>query len=90
MRHKHDDFVPVTGGTALADVYVRSDLDSLRDLKVESDLDLHIVRLLKLHPDIKVGFRNQDLATLDDATKRALVQDLNDSLGIKSLRPGRK
>jgi hypothetical protein len=54
MRHNHDDFVPVTGGAALADVYVRSDLDSLRDLKVESELDLHLVRLLKLHPDVQV------------------------------------
>ncbi len=90
MRHKHDDFVPVTGGTVLEDIFVRSDLDSLRDLKVESELDLHLVRLLKLHPDIKVGFRNQDLATLDDATKRAFVQDLNDLLGIKPLRPRRK
>ena len=90
MRHKHDDFVPVTGGTVLADIFVRSDLDSLRDLKVESELDLHLVRLLKLHPDIKVGFRNQDLATLDDTTKRAFVNDLNDLLGIKLLRPRRK
>ena len=90
MRHKNDDFVPVTGGSALADIYIRSDLDSLHDLKVESELDLHLVRLLKLHPDIKVGFRNQDLATLDDATKRALMNDLNDLLGIKLLRPSRK
>jgi hypothetical protein len=90
MRHNHDDFVPVTGGAALADVYVRSDLDSLRDLKVESELDLHLVRLLKLHPDVQVGFRNQDLATLDDATKMAFVEDLNDLLGIKPLRSRRK
>jgi hypothetical protein len=90
MAHKYGDFVPVTGGSSLADVYVRHGVDSLRDLNVESELDLHLVRLLKLHPDVKVGFRNQDLSTLDDETKRAFVNDLNDLLGIKPLRPFRK
>lgn len=90
MRHEYDDFVPVTGGADLPDDYIRSDLESLSDLKVESELDMHLVRLLKLHPDVQVAFRNQDLATLDDATKRAFVQDLNDLLGIKPLRSRRK
>ena len=90
MRHKSDDFVPVTGGAELADIYVRSDLDSVRGYEVESELDLHLVRLLKLHPDVKVGFRNQNLASLDDATKRACVEDLNELLGIKPLRSHRK
>jgi hypothetical protein len=90
MGYKNDDFVPVTGGASLADVYVRSDLNSLRDLKVESELDLHLVRLLKLHPEVQVGFRNQDLATFDDETKRAFVQDLNDLLGIKPARTRRR
>lgn len=90
MRHKSDDFVPVTGGAELADIYVRSDLDSVRGYEVESELDLHLVRLLKLHPDVKVGFRNQNLASLDDATKRAFVEDLNELLGIKPLRSHRK
>jgi len=87
MRHRTDDLVPVTGGVSLPGIYIRDGLDSLRDLKVESELDLHLVRLLKLHPDVQVGFRNQDLASLDDDTKRAFVQDLNDLLGIKQLRP---
>lgn len=86
MRHKQDDFVPVTGDDAPPDGYIRTDLDSLSDLKVDSAIDLHIVRLLKLHPDIQVAFSNQDLTTLDDATKRAFVQDLNDLLGIKPMR----
>lgn len=81
-----DDFVPVTGGVDLADDYVRDDMDALRDLKVQSDLDLHIARLLALHPKLRVRFRNQDLTRLDDTTKQMLLQDMNDLLGIKPLR----
>ena len=44
MARKDDDFVPVTGGVDLADDSLRRDMDSLRDLKAESELDLHIVR----------------------------------------------
>ncbi len=90
MASKDDDFVPVTGGVDLADDYLRGDMEALRDLKVESELDLHIVRLLRLHPNLKVGFRNQDLTCLDDETKKAFIQDMNDLLGIKPLRSRRK
>jgi hypothetical protein len=90
MPRKDDDFAPVTGGVSLASEFVRSDLGALQDLKVESELDLHIVRLLRLHPNLKVGFRNQDLTRLSEQTKQALLQDMNDLLGIKSLRSRRK
>jgi hypothetical protein len=90
MARNDDNFVPVTGGVALRKGQVRTDLDSLRDLKVGSDLDLHIVRLLRLHPNVKVGFRNQDLTCLDDDTKTAFLKDLNDLLGIRPLRSPRK
>ncbi len=90
MRSKDDDFVPVTGGVSLANEFLRGDLEALLDLKVESELDLHIVRLLRLHPNLKVGFRNQDMTRLDDQTKEALLQDMNDLLGIKPLRLRRK
>ena len=82
MALKDDNFVPVTGGVDLADDYLRDDLGALRDLDVQSDLDLQIVRLLSLHPQLRIGFRNQDLSQLSDATKRALLQDINDLLGI--------
>ena len=90
MSPDDHDFVPVTGGVDLADDYLRDDLDSLRDLRVQSDLDRHIVRLLALHKQLRVRFRNQDLARLDDATKQALLQDMNDLLGIKPLRAGKR
>ncbi len=89
MTWKDDGFVPVTGGVDLADDYLRGELDSLRDLKVHSDLDRHIVRLLALQ-DLRVRFRNQDLTPLDDDTKQALLQDMNDLLGIKPLRTAKK
>lgn len=90
MTCKHDDFVPVTGGVDLADDYLRDDLDALRDVKVRSDLDRQIVRLLALHKKLRVKFRNQDLTLLDDATKQALLQDMNDVLGIETLRTPNK
>jgi hypothetical protein len=90
MARQDDGFVPVTGGVDLADDFVRIDMEALRDLKVESELDLHIVRLLRLHPKLKVAFRNQDLTRLDDQTKIAFVQDINDLLGIEPLRHRRK
>jgi hypothetical protein len=90
MTWKDDGFVPVTGGVDLADDYLRADLDSLRDVKVQSDLDRHIVRLLALHKDLRIRFRNQDLTRLDDGTKQALLQDMNDLLGIKPLRTAKK
>ena len=90
MPWKDDDFVPVTGGVDLADDYLRDDVDALRDLKVQSDLDRHIVRLLALHKNVRVKFRNQDLTRLSDADKRALLQDMNDLLGIKPLRTAKK
>jgi len=90
MARKDDDFVPVTGGIDLADDYIRDDLDSLRGLKVKSDLDRHIVRLLALHKRLRVRFRNQDLTRLDDVTKQALLQDMNDLLGIKAFHATKK
>ncbi|MFC1758565.1 hypothetical protein ACFL2H_07325 [Planctomycetota bacterium] len=80
------DYTPVTGGADLADAYLRDDMDSLRDLKAHSDLDRHIVRLIALHKSLRLQFRNQDLASLGDSTKRALLQDMNDLLGIKPLQ----
>jgi len=85
-----DDFVPVTGGVDLADDYIRDDVDALRDVKVNSDLDRHIVQLLSLHKQLRVRFRNQDLASLDDSTKRDLLTDMNDLLGIKPFKTSGK
>lgn len=65
---------------------VRHNLDDLSTVAVESDLDLHIVRLLALHPALKIRFRNHDLTALNVATKRALLNDMNDVLGVRPLK----
>ena len=80
-----DGFIPVTRSRNLAN-YLRDDLDELRDVKVSSDLDRHIVHLLALNPSLKVRFRNQDLTVLNDATKLDLLKDFNDVLGIGDLK----
>jgi hypothetical protein len=85
MKHTTDD-VPPTGGHILPDKYVRKDVTGLENVTVVSDLDRHIVRLLALHPELRVKFRNQDLASLDNATKQSLLEDMNKVLGIKSPR----
>jgi hypothetical protein len=72
-------------GQKLPPQFVRDDLDDLSNVVVKSDLDLHIVRLLALHPQLKVRFRNQNLSSLDDATKQVLLADMNEVLGIKPL-----
>ncbi len=63
MVFDDNDFVPVTGGGKLHDNYLRSDTCALQDLKVASDIDRHLVRLLTLHPDMQVKFRCQDIST---------------------------
>jgi len=85
-----DDYAPVTGGVNLPKSRFRDDMDHLRNLVVDSDLDRHIVQLLGLHPDLHVRFRNPDLASLDVPTKQALLADMNDVLGIRPLRVSRK
>ena len=77
------DFSPSVVGRPPKTSQLRSDLDAVI---ATSKLDLHIVRLLALHPTLKVRFRNQDLTALDDATKQALLDDLNQVLGVRPLR----
>ena len=84
MTFNNDDFVPVTGGSDLHRNYLRSGTCALQDLKVTTDIDRHLVRLRTLHPDLQVAFRCHDLASLEDSTKRDLLCDINDLLGIKS------
>jgi hypothetical protein len=90
MALKDDDFTPVTGGAELAEEYVREDLDWLRRLKVESDLDRHLVRLLALHKQLRVRFRNLDWTRLDDAAKQTLLQEMNDILRIRPLHAAKE
>lgn len=82
---RDDDFVPVIGGIDFADGYVRDDLDSLRNVKADSDLDRHLIRMLALHKQLRTKFHNQDVTSLSNTVKQALLQDMNNLLGIRHL-----
>lgn len=84
MTKNQDDMPPVIGKPPKK--YLRKDLDDLANVVATSDLDLHIVRLLALHPVLKIRFRNHDLAALDEATKQLLLKDMNHVLGVRPLR----
>lgn len=83
---KNSSFAPSVGAARPPRENLRDDLDDLRAVVVKTDLDLHIVRLLELHPKLKIRFRNQDLASIDEATKRTLLDDLNIVLGVRPLK----
>lgn len=78
-----DDFTPVTGGVDIAKYVKHARVAPA--VQYDSDLDAHIARLLALHPDTKVAFRNQDLRAIDQVTKLALLDGLNHVLGIQPL-----
>lgn len=82
---RNPDCVPSVIGKSPG-TYLRDDLDDLARVAAKSDLDLHIVRLLALHPALKARFRNHDLSSLDEATKQALLDDMNQALGLRPLR----
>jgi hypothetical protein len=83
---KNHDFAPSVGSMRAPNDIIRDDLDDLSAVKVRTALDLHIVRLLSLHPHLRVRFRNHDLASLDEVTKRTLLSDLNKVLGVRELK----
>lgn len=85
---KKRDFAPSVGRLTTPK-NLRDDIDDLTTVAVKSDLDLHIVRLLALHPALKVRFRNHDLAAPDDTTKRTLLNDMNQVLGVRPLKKRR-
>jgi hypothetical protein len=82
---KTTDFAPPAGGMR-PPRNVRTDLYDLSAVRVKSELDLHIVRVLELHPKLKVRFRNYDLASLDHDTKMILLDDIDGVLGVKTLK----
>lgn len=86
MIDKNELFDGVIGGTDLPEESARKDIFEVKDLVISSALDKQMARLLALHPQLQVKFRNNNLASLDDPTKQALLQDMQDILGITPLR----
>lgn len=83
---KKPEFEPSAVGRPPKRSQIRDDLCDLSKVDAKSPIDLQIVRLLALHPSLKVRFRNQDIASLDEATKQFLLEDINLVLGIQPLR----
>ena len=82
---------PVAGfGRKVPQRYFRDDLDDLSEVAAESELNSQIVRLLALHSSLKVQFRNQDLASLDNSTKKRLLADMYAVLGVRPLRKNQR
>ena len=80
------DRAPVTGGISPPARALRP--ITVRTTAVPTDaLGKHILRLLTLHRDISLKFRGIDLSAMDDAAKRALLDDTNSVLGIKPIKP---
>ncbi len=79
---KPELFDGFAGGGALSTDAIRSDVVAPQDLVVTSELDKQLARLLLLHPDLKVRFRSNNLASLDENTKHQLLEDLRELLGI--------
>lgn len=73
------------GGGVLPQDAVRSDVVAPQDLVVASELDKQLARLLLLHPDLQVRFRSNNIASLDEDTKRQLLEDMREILGIVPL-----
>ncbi|HWT01767.1 MAG TPA: hypothetical protein VN256_16085 [Pyrinomonadaceae bacterium] len=65
---------------------VREDVVEPENLIIKSETDRKMARLLALHSKLRVKFRSNDLSTLDDQTKEALLQDMYDVLGVTPLK----
>lgn len=79
------DPTPVTGGVKVPARLLRA-VPNPDAPAPDSPLDRHLLRLLTLHKDVSVKFRSVDLTKMDDPTKRALLADIQDLLGIAPAR----
>ena len=83
--HKTELFSEVIGGGILSPDEVCSDLNIPPNLIAESELDREVARLLVLHPEMQIKFRNNNLPSLDDSDKRVLLETMRDVLGVAPL-----
>jgi hypothetical protein len=60
---------------------LRPDVDP-KAVSPASPLDKHIQRLLTLHDDLPLRFRNVDLARTSEAAKRSLLVEIHELLNI--------
>jgi hypothetical protein len=79
------DYTPVTGGVPLREERVRKDILWPSSVKIESQLDLHLVRLWALHPKLRERFDMNQFGALNEEAKEALLVEFNEALGIAPL-----
>jgi len=85
MIENRDIFDGVIGGGKLSKNFIREDVTEPSGLEPTSETDRKISRLMALHPEL-VRFRNNSLVGLDEPTKKALLEDMYDVLGVTPLR----
>lgn len=83
--HNTELFSEVVGGGNLSPNETRSDLNIPSNLIAESELDREVARLLVLHPEMQIKFRNNNLPSLDDSAKQVLLEAMRDVLGVVPL-----
>ena len=80
-----DIFDAVIGGRKLSKKHIREEIIEPNNFEMKSETDRKFSRLMTLHPEL-VRFRNNSLSGLDEPTKRALLEDMYDVLGVTPLR----
>ncbi len=85
MMENKDIFDGVIGGSRLSSKHIKEDVTEPKDFASTSEIDRKISRLMALHPEL-VKFRNNSLEGLDEPTKKALLEDMYDVLGVTPLR----
>jgi hypothetical protein len=81
-----ETFDGYTGRGEMPEARRRDDVVEPRNLIVKSDIDRKMARLLALHSELRVTFRSNDLSTLDEETKEALLQDMYDILKLTPVK----
>jgi hypothetical protein len=78
------DPVSLVGGCDLPPHLLR-DVPALGSLP-KNPVDRQILRLLALHPKLKARFGRLDLKVMDACTKKGLLDQLQQALGIREFR----
>jgi hypothetical protein len=82
-RHSNDS-ISVVGGSDLPDAM--DPISSDDSCMPSADLDRRLYLLMKLHPDIDLNFRLDDLSAMDDSTKQVLIADIHSLLNVAPLK----
>ncbi len=85
MMENKDIFDGVIGGRKLSKKFVKEEILEPNGSEPTSELDRKLSRLMALHPEL-VRFRHNSLDGLDEPTKKALLEDMYDVLGVTPLR----